>query len=59
MRKGNMYKAQFSKGRDMSYVHLSALGLRPQGFIFNGGDGLNIGQFGHNLIIYLAVSLGI
>ena len=36
-----------------------ALGLRPQGLSPNGRDGLDVGQFGQNLTICLAASLGI
>ena len=36
-----------------------ALSLRPQGFTPNVRDGLDVGQFGHNLTICLAASLGI
>ena len=35
-----------------------AFGQRPRGFTPNGGDGLDVRQFGHNLTICLAASLG-
>jgi len=34
-----------------------ALGLRPRGFTLNGRDGLDVGQFGHNLTIVIALNL--
>ena len=36
-----------------------ASGLRLRGFTPNGRDGLDVGQFGYNLTICLAASLGI
>ena len=63
MRKGihiTCTKDSFPKARvKVASICQRALGLRFQGFTPNGGDGLDVGQFGHNLTICLAVSLGI